>query len=38
MELRRLGEDKVLFGGVGIGVGAVVALVGGILLAVTPAE
>lgn len=38
IELRMLGEDKVLFGGVGIGVGAVVAIVGGILLAVTPAE
>ncbi|MDP1921214.1 MAG: hypothetical protein Q8L14_33545 [Myxococcales bacterium] len=38
MDLRRLGEDKVLFGGVGIGVGAVVAIVGGILLAVIPAE
>lgn len=38
MELRRLGEDKVLFGGIGIGVGAVAAIVGGVLLAVTPAE
>ncbi|MDP3499900.1 MAG: hypothetical protein Q8S33_06190 [Myxococcales bacterium] len=38
VDLRRLGEDKVLFGGIGIGVGAVVAIVGGILLAVTPAE
>lgn len=36
--LRTLGEEKVLFGGVGIGVGAVVAIVGGVLLAVTPAE
>lgn len=36
--LKREGETRVLFGGIGAGVGAVAAIIGGVLLGVTPSE
>lgn len=38
IQLRQSGEDKTLYGGIGIGVGVVAAIAGGILLAVSPAS